>query len=230
MSQIATMPKPENLSDDLIMSASKTHVILIDDHAVVREGVRALLEDQIEFQVIGEYGDGQSALDANILIAPDVAILDLKMPGIGPVEIIRGLRARWPQIQIMVFTSFGENEQIQATLDAGAIGFMLKDALGFDLLSAVRSVARGEPWLHPSAQRQLMSMLRSRPAQTDSLTGREMDVMRGIARGQSNKDIARNLGISEGTVKGYVSQILEKLRLNDRTQVALYASKNGFGG
>jgi DNA-binding NarL/FixJ family response regulator len=129
----------------------------------------------------------------------------------------------------MVFTSFADDELVRETIDAGAIGFLLKDARQEELLGAIRSVAAGQPYLAPSAQRQLMELLRRPPDPIDSLTARERDVLALIASGQSNKVIARTLDLSEGTVKGYVSQILSKLGVSDRTQAAMLAMKRGLG-
>ena len=154
-----------------------------------------------------------------------MVLLDLSMPGLGPVGVIRGLVQRLPGVRIMVFTSFASDEMVRATLDAGAIGFLLKDARRDELLAAIRSVAAGQPWLAPSAQRQLMALLRRPPDPLQSLTEREADVLRLIAAGQSNKAIARSLDLTEGTVKGYVSQILSKLGVADRTQAALLAER-----
>ena len=203
-------------------------VILVDDHAVVREGVRAILELYEDVQVVGEYANGMEALNAATAVAPDVALVDLKMPGISAVETIRGLRERMPAIKIMVFTSFGEDALIRATLDAGATGFLIKDAMQDDLIRAIRSVAQGQPYLAPAAQRQLMELLKKPGDTRESLTAREHDVVKLIAEGMSNKQIARKLNLTEGTVKGYVSQILAKLRLQDRTQIALYAVRQGW--
>lgn len=203
-------------------------IILVDDHAIVREGVRAILETQDDLHVVGEFASGDDALAAAAALTPDLALVDLKMPGLSAVETIRGLGTRVPGIRVLVFTSFGEDSLIRATLDAGATGFLIKDALKDDLVRAIRSVAAGQPYLAPAAQRQLMELLRKPPVLREELTARETDVLRLIAAGLSNKQIARKLDLTEGTVKGYVSQILAKLRLEDRTQAALYAVRNGL--
>jgi DNA-binding NarL/FixJ family response regulator len=221
MNAIAIDPDPET---------SRMRLILVDDHAVVREGVRAILELYDDIQIIGEFANGADALASAAQLAPDVAVVDLKMPGISAVETIRGLRERVPAIRIMVFTSFGEDALIRATLDAGATGFVIKDALHEDLIRALRSVAAGQPYLAPAAQRQLMELLRKPADAHESLTTRETDVVKLVAEGMSNKQIARRLNLTEGTVKGYVSQILAKLRLQDRTQIALYAVRQGLAG
>jgi DNA-binding NarL/FixJ family response regulator len=196
----------------------------------VREGVRAILDGRDDMQVIGEFANGTEALAVAAKLAPDLALVDLKMPGISAVDTIRGLHAQVPGIRVLVFTSFGEDALIRATLDAGAIGYLLKDALQSDLVRAIRSVAAGEAFLAPAAQRQLMELLRKPRSEREALTTREADVLRLIAEGLSNKQIARRLNLTEGTVKGYVSQILAKLHLEDRTQAALYAVREGIVG
>ena len=203
-------------------------IILVDDHAIVREGVRAVLDEHDDFCVVGEYANGADAIAAVGALAPDVALVDLKMPGLTAPQTISGLIERVPGLRVLVFTSFGEDALIRATLDAGAIGFLLKDALQHDLVSAIRSVASGDAFLAPAAQRQLMELLRKPQAARDTLTARENDVLKLVAEGLSNKQIANRLHLTEGTVKGYVSQILAKLRLEDRTQVALYAVRRGL--
>ena len=208
--------------------AAPIRIILVDDHAVVREGVRAVLETDADFRVVGEFGSGNEALASVAALAPDVALVDLKMPGLSAPETIAALRERVPGVRVLVFTSFGEDALIRATLDAGATGYLLKDALQHDLIAAIRSVAAGETYLAPAAQRQLMELLRKPQASRDALTARETDVLKLIAEGLSNKQIGKRLSLTEGTVKGYVSQILAKLRLEDRTQIALYAVRHGI--
>ena len=203
-------------------------IILVDDHAIVREGIRAVIESHLDLCVVGEFGNGADAIDAALALAPDLALVDLKMPGLSAPETISGLRQRVPGIRVLVFTSFGEDALIRATLDAGAIGYLIKNAMQADLVRAIRSVAQGEPFLAPAAQRQLMELLRKPHPARDTLTSREHDVLRLVAEGMSNKQIARRLNLTEGTIKGYVSQILAKLNLDDRTQIALYAVRHGL--
>lgn len=210
------------------VSETAVRVILLDDHAVVREGIRALLEETPGFEVIGEFANGESALTEVKTLAPDVAVVDLRMPGLSGADTITGLLKAAPELNVLVFTSFGEDPQIRAALDAGAIGFLLKDAAGEDLVRALRFVARGEPWLHPSAQRQLMSMIQREPNPLEQLTERERSVLTCLAQGMSNKAVGAHLHLTEGTVKGYVSQILDKLGVRDRTQAALTAVKLGL--
>lgn len=203
-------------------------VILIDDHAVVREGLRAVLEEEPGLRVIADFANGRDAIAAVAALQPRVAVLDLKMPGGDPVQTIRGLRAAWPQLEILVFTSFAEDSLVRDVLAAGATGYLLKDALSGDLIAAVRQVAAGLPWLHATVQRQLVARLRGPADETVALTAREQSVLELIAQGLSNKAIARRLALTEGTVKGYVSQILQKIGINDRTQAAMYAVRKGL--
>lgn len=221
----AALPSSAPDDDGRFVDHTRLRLLLVDDHAIVREGMRAVLDDESDIAVVGECGSGDEALQVCEALKPDVVLLDLSMPGLGPVGVIRGLVQRLPGVRIMVFTSFASDEMVRATLDAGAIGFLLKDARRDELLAAIRSVAAGQPWLAPSAQRQLMALLRRPPDPLQSLTEREADVLRLIAAGQSNKAIARSLDLTEGTVKGYVSQILSKLGVADRTQAALLAER-----
>lgn len=211
-----------------IVDHTRLRLLLVDDHAVVREGLRAVLEDQNDILIVGECASGDEALQCCVEIAPDVVLLDLKMPGIGAVETIRSLRAQLPAVRVLVFTSFGEDQLLRAILDAGATGLLFKDAQQEQLLLAIRSVAAGQAYLAPAAQRQLMELLRRPTQNLDALTARESEVLAMIAQGLSNKAIAQRMTLTEGTVKGYVSQILGKLRVEDRTQAALYAVRNGL--
>lgn len=203
-------------------------ILLADDHAVVREGLRALLEQHDDLEVVGEVGDGDAALREVERLTPTVVLLDMKMPGPGAVETIRLLKERNPSAQVLVFTSYAEDSQVRDALGAGALGYMLKDALREDLVRAVRAVAAGLPWLHPQAQRQMLEWLRRPPSVIEQLTARERSVLLLVAEGMSNKQIARRLDLTEGTVKGYVSQVLDKLGVADRTQAALLAHREGL--
>lgn len=210
------------------MNEPSIRILLVDDHAVVREGLRALLEQQESMQVVGEVGDGLAALDHLAADAPDVVVLDMKMPGPTAVDTIAAIRRLHPSVKILVFTSYAEDSQVRDALAAGATGYLLKDALRDDLIRAVHEVAAGRAWLHPQAQRQMLDWMRRPPSPIDSLTARERSVLALLAQGLSNKQIARQLDLTEGTVKGYVSQVLDKLGVADRTQAALLAHKEGL--
>ena len=210
-------------------AAPAIRIMLVDDHAVVREGLRALLEQQPDMQVVAEAGSADEALRVLSARAVDVVMLDLKMPGLPALEAIARLRREHPDAYVLVFTSYAEAGQVREALDAGATGYLLKDSLRDDLVRAVREVAAGRAWLHPQAQRQMLDWMRRPPSAVDTLTARERSVLALLARGGSNKLIARELGLTEGTVKGYVSQVLDKLGVADRTQAALLAQREGIG-
>jgi DNA-binding NarL/FixJ family response regulator len=205
-------------------------ILLVDDHAVVREGVRALLEQQSDMAIVGEAGDADGALRDLALLAPDVVVMDLKMPGLPAVEAIADIRRMRPSCNVLVFTSYAADSQVRDALSAGATGYLLKDTLRDDLVRAVREVAAGRAWLHPQAQRQMLDWMRRPPSPMDALTARERSVLELLAEGLSNKRIARQLELTEGTVKSYVSQVLDKLGVADRTQAALMAHRHGLSG
>lgn len=204
-------------------------IMLVDDHAVVREGLRALLEQQADMRIVGEAEDGAAAIERLAGDAPDVVVLDMKMPGPDAVDTISAIRRLRPEAQVLVFTSYAEDAQVRDALAAGASGYLVKDALSADLVRAVREVAAGRAWLHPQAQRQMLDWMRRPPSPIETLTARERSVLEALAGGLSNKQIARRLQLTEGTVKGYVSQVLDKLGVADRTQAALLAQREGIG-
>ncbi|MEP6633142.1 MAG: response regulator transcription factor [Luteimonas sp.] len=210
------------------MTTSLIRVLLVDDHAVVREGIRSLLGPCADIVVVGDVGDGESALLEIESLKPDVVLLDMKMAGMGGVETIVAMKQRMPDIAVLVFTSFAEDSQVRDAINAGALGYLLKGALREELIGAVRAVANGEAWLHPRAQRQILDWLRRPSSPIERLTSREREVLMLLAQGLSNKAIARRMTLSETTIKGYVSRLLDKLEVNDRTQAALLAHKVGL--
>ena len=209
-------------------------LLLVDDHAIVREGLRMLLGEVPDLDLIGEAKDGPEAVTTAAALRPDVILLDLMLPGLNGIEVTRRILAQQPECRIIVLTSFADDQNVLAAMQAGAAGYLLKDVLQADLVKAIHQAAQGEPALHPEAQRRLVELLtRPQPAQPDEadvaqLTERERDVLRLIARGLSNRQIADTLHITEGTVKGHVSNILSKLHLQDRTQAALFAVRHGL--
>jgi DNA-binding NarL/FixJ family response regulator len=211
------------------MSAS-IKVMIVDDHAIVREGLTMLLSEETDIEVVGEARNGVEALTRIGQLQPNVVLMDLVMPEMDGIAATTQIRQKYSKCQVLVLTSFAEDQRVPDAIQAGAIGYLLKDILRADLLRAIHAAARGEPTLHPEAQRQLMKQVAApaSPNLLETLTGREMDVLRLIAQGHSNKEIADILHLTEGTVKGYVSTILAKLQVADRTQAALYAVKHGI--
>ena len=205
-------------------------VVLVDDHQIVREGLRTLFADEPGIQVVGEAGSAAEGFDVAAALKPDVVLLDLVMPGGGAVQTIERLRRELPSVRILVLTSYAGDRQVHEALKAGAIGYLLKDVSRAELVRAIHSVHQGQPALHAEAQRHLLrgvSGAAGRSALAE-LTARERSVLELIARGRSNKAIAAELKLSEGTVKGYVSVVLGKLGVEDRTQAALFAVKHGL--
>ncbi len=214
------------------MISRKITILLVDDHEVVRQGLRAYLDSQPDFRVIGEAASGEEAVEAAMEYLPDVMLMDLVMSGMGGVEATRKVKDITPRTQIVVLTSYHQDEFIFPALQAGAISYVLKDVMMDDLADAIRKASRGEAVLHPRvAERVIQEINGARGAPFNpftELTNREMEVLRLIARGISNCEIATDLFISENTVKGHVSNILSKLQLADRTQAAVYAWEQGL--
>ncbi|MEM7051800.1 MAG: response regulator transcription factor [Acidobacteriota bacterium] len=202
-------------------------ILIVDDHQIVREGLRTLLGEFDDLTVVGEAGSGVEALEQVASLDPDVVLMDLVMPEMGGLEAIAELGNRQARARILVLSSFIEDHMVRQAVEAGALGYLLKDASKGDLVSAIRGAAAGRPALHPEAQRILMQRVQQ-PSPFDELTPREKTVLELIAHGRSNKQIASALHLSEGTVKGYVSIILSKLAVDDRTQAALLAVREGF--
>jgi two-component system, NarL family, response regulator LiaR len=209
---------------------TEIRVLIADDHAVVRQGLRTFLELQDDIEVVGDVSDGEAAMSAVAEHEPDVVLMDLVMPGVGGVEAIQRLRELRPETRVLVLTSFLDDEKLFPAVRAGAAGYLLKDVQPAELVRAIRTVADGEALLHPAVAARLMEEFSEgeRPPADEALTAREREVLELIARGLPNKLIARDLGIAEKTVKTHVSSILSKLGLTDRTQAALYAVRSGL--
>lgn len=202
----------------------KIGVLIVDDHPVVREGLRSFLQLQEDMEVVGEAADGVEALKKVGELVPDVVLIDLVMPRMDGITTIRQIGAISPSSRILVLTSFSEDEKVFPAIKAGAHGYLMKDIKPTDLAQSIRLVYRGEPSLHPEIARKLMDQLAKGEGDAEErLTARETEVLLLIARGYSNKEIAAALQVSEKTVKTHVSNILQKLHLSDRTQAALYA-------
>ncbi len=213
------------------MAAAPIRVLIADDHAIVREGLRSLLETESGMELAGEAVDGEEAVAHARAVRPDVILLDLMMPRLDGIAAIGEIKREQPDARILVLTSFAEDEKVFAAIKAGALGYLLKDSSPQELLQAIREVARGESSLHPTIARKVLREL-SRPpelpATPEPLTARELDVLRLVAQGLSNQEIAGRLALSERTARTHVSQILAKLQLANRTQAALYALREGL--
>ena len=199
-------------------------VVIVDDHAVVRQGLRFILERQGDISVVGEGCNGSQAIQLAVDLLPEVLLLDLLMPESDGMSALREIKRLTPTTQIIILTSYYEDEQIFNAIKAGALSYLLKDTSPQDIIAAVRAAAHGESRLHPMIATRLLQEIHKRTRSVlNELTPREVDVLRQIARGRSNAEIATALIISEGTVKMHVSNILSKLHLADRTQAAIFA-------
>jgi NarL family two-component system response regulator LiaR len=206
-------------------------VLLVDDHAVVRKGIRAVLSTEPDIEVVGEAIDGEEALAQAAALQPDVILMDLVMPKMDGIEATRQVTTRQLGMRVLVLTSFVAHDKVFPAIKAGAMGYVLKDTGPDDLVRAIRQVHRGEPTLEPDIARKVLFELAQPPKQpllSAPLTGRELEVLRVIAQGKSNREIAEDLVLAEKTVRTHVSNILGKLHLASRTQAALYALKEGF--
>jgi DNA-binding NarL/FixJ family response regulator len=209
---------------------SPIRVLIVDDHEMVREGLSLLLEEAEELEIVGQAGSVAQAVRQAEALQPDVILLDMMLPDGDGISVIQQLKAKNNPARTVVLTSFAEDEKIRGALQAGATGYLLKDVLRHDLLAAIRAAAEGKATLHPVVQTHLMQQL-SRKSQTsplDSLTERERDVLKALAGGRSNKEIASALGLTLGTVKGYVSTIFSKLDVASRTEATLLAIRQGL--
>ncbi len=207
------------------------HVLIADDHVIVRRGIQALLATEPGIDVVAEAPTGAAAVAATARYRPDVILMDLMMPEMDGIEAIRQIKADQPEAHILVLTSFTMDDKVFPALKAGALGYLLKDAGPDELMRAIRQVHRGEASLHPTIARQVLqelSRLADAPPSLDPLSKRELEVLRALAIGQSNHEIADHLSIGEATVRSHVSNILSKLHLASRTQAAIYALRKGI--
>ncbi|MBI2320913.1 MAG: response regulator transcription factor, partial [Chloroflexi bacterium] len=205
-------------------------VLIVDDHPVVREGLSAMLSVQPDFEVVGEAGDGATAISMASELRPEVILMDLALPDMDGAEAIRRIRQADPAMRIVVLTAYDTDERIVEAVQAGAQGYLLKGAPREELFTALRVVHEGGSLLHPSIASRLLarvSQLLDHEQPVEPLTEREMEVLRSMAQGARNKDIATQLCITERTVKTHMSNILSKLQMSDRTQAALYAIRQG---
>ena len=208
------------------------HILIADDHAIVREGLRALIDTERGMELVGEAADGVEAVLRARSLQPDVILLDLVMPRKDGIEAIGEIKQENPEARILVLTSFAEDDKVFPAIKAGALGYLLKDSSPQELLQAIREVYRGESSLHPAIARKVIGELKrppeNLPPTEEPLTEREVEVLSLVARGLSNQEIADRLVVSERTVRTHVSNILGKLHLANRTQAALYAVREGL--
>jgi NarL family two-component system response regulator LiaR len=219
----------------------KIKVLIVDDHAMVRQGLQTFLTLSEGIEVVGEAANGLEAVEQVRQRRPDVVLMDLVMPELDGIEATRRIRALSPETQVLALTSFIDDEKVFTAIEAGALGYLLKDVSPDDLVEAIKAAHRGEAQLHPEATKKLMSQVVTKARQPEpapskpgkpgsaELTERELEVLRLIATGLSNREIAQELTIAEKTVKTHVSNILSKLHLADRTQAAIYALQEGLG-
>lgn len=213
------------------MNDDTISILIADDHAIVRQGLRALLDTEPGMTLLDDAKDGVEAAQKAHALQPDVILLDMVMPRQDGLETIKQIKADRPDARIIVLTSFAEDDKVFPAIKAGALGYILKDASPDQLLQAIRDVHRGESSLHPTIARKLILELKQSPQEPlteDPLTEREVDVLKHVAQGQTNQQIAEILVISERTVRTHVSNILDKLHLANRTQAALYALRTGL--
>jgi len=215
----------------------RIRLLIVDDQRLMRDGLRILLETEPDFEVAGEAENGQAALEAFEDLHPDVVLMDIRMPVMDGVEAIRQLRAAWPDARVIILTTFDDDAYVFDGLRAGALGYLLKDVSGDELADAIRTVAAGGALIDPSVTRKVVAEFarlgnnapaRRTPTLPDPLTDREIEILRHLAEGLSNREIAARLYLAEGTVKNYVSNIFNKIGVRDRTQAALRARELGL--
>ena len=203
-------------------------ILIVDDHQVVRRGLQMTIDAEKDMRVIAEASNGTQVLALIKKQKPDVVLMDLQMPEMNGVDALKQVRPAYPKLPILILTTFTDDAHVYAALRAGASGFLLKEMSGDDLVAAIRGAAQGKPELHPDIARRLMARAPMPDDPFDSLTERERGILKLLARGKSNKEIAGELVLTEMTVKGYVSDLFAKLGVNDRTQAALMAVRFGL--
>jgi len=211
-------------------------LLIVDDQRLMRQGLKTLLELETGFEVVGEAGNGQSALDAYAELQPDVVLMDIRMPGMDGVEATRRIHEKWSNARIIILTTFNDDAYVFEALRVGALGYLLKDLSGHELANAVRTVASGGALIDPSVARKVVTEFArltspARPINEglpEPLTERELEVLRYLAEGFSNREIGNKLSLTEGTVKNYVTNVLQKIGARDRTQAALRGRELGL--
>lgn len=207
-------------------------ILIADDHRVMRAGLRALLEDSPGLQVVGEAGDGEEALHLCAELSPEIVLLDIGLPGIDGIETTRRLNRAFPEMKVLILTAYEDESLLREAISAGASGYIIKRAAEGELIDAIQSVARGDLYIHPAITRFLVKDLSptilSKKSSLDSLTARELEVMRYIIRGYTNRQIGEALNISVRTVEGHRASIFDKLGLKNRVELVEYAEKYGL--
>jgi two-component system, NarL family, response regulator LiaR len=211
--------------------SERIRILIVDDHVLVRKGLRMLISGSPDMEVVGEASNGVEAVEQSQVVNPDVILMDLQMPRMGGIEAIREIKKRDPQMKILVLTSFADDDKVFPAIKEGASGYLLKDSLPSELMEAIQVIYQGQPFLHPMITERLMRGI-SHPetshAREEKLTRREVEVLKHVAAGKSNHEIAEKLVVSERTIDTHLGSILSKLHLANRTQAALYAIKEGW--
>jgi DNA-binding NarL/FixJ family response regulator len=218
------------------MMAASIRILIVDDQRLMREGLRTILELEEDFEIVGEAEDGLAAIEEYELKKPNVVLMDIRMPHMDGVEATRKIKNKWNDARVIILTTFDDDAYIFDGLRAGALGYLLKDVSGEELSEAIRAVARGDALIEPSITRKVLAefartpIQEFQPSETEQrlLSNREIEILKLLAQGCSNKEIAARLFLAEGTIKNYVSMILSKLNVNDRTQAALRGRELGL--
>lgn len=211
-----------------VSGSMRIQLLIVDDHPLFRQGVRFYLETVLEFQIIGDLGDGPSTLDFLKSNQVDIVLLDIQMPGMDGVEVTRKIKESYPEIKILILTSFNSWDKVKAALKAGANAYVLKDAVPEELTAAIRAVAAGGSYLGADIAEKVIERVAEKPSLPEPLTDRELEVLRLIAKGLGNRAIAERLFLSEKTVKTHVTNILQKLQVKSRTQAAYYGTQQNL--
>lgn len=204
-------------------------VVIIDDHPLVCEGIKSVLEDETDIDLVGWANNSREAEQLFDRLQPDVALVDLRLPGDYGLDIIKRVRPLAPGCRFIILTSFTNEDDVKRTLEVGVHGYILKEALPEEVITAIRLVARGRPYFDPAVMKLVMNLPKKDENRLSELTERELEVLKALARGLNNREIAQLLFVTEHTIKKHVSSILAKLELKDRTQAALYAAAEGIG-